>query len=277
MQHDALIAAFRQLQTNDERLTAIRALAQELTSHEWRQLQELAAARNFQTDIVGRLPVELVAEIFAHLDTSTAFWLQSVSTRWRRVLQSPQVLTNTLVPWYGYTPQLLRADYGMCKTKAEVIHAFRNGCPKHHFKIRIVGIHHRMILTEDTLILTAGAQGNSDPRILCFFNIKTWELHSMTGDARERISQTFASDQIAGFTTESRVCYVSDLEGRGKRKFRVPNNAFFQSVACRGRTVACAGCLPDHAEVYVWNYDTQQGKTFSIDFNSHLFPFPRVW
>lgn len=59
MQHDALIAAFRQLQTNDERLNAIRALAHELTSHEWRQLQDLAAARNFQTDIVGQLPVNI--------------------------------------------------------------------------------------------------------------------------------------------------------------------------------------------------------------------------
>jgi hypothetical protein len=95
-------------------------------------------------------------------------------------------------------------------------------------------------------------------------------MYTLNGDAREVIKQLFASDQIVGFTTMTNVCYVSDLEGRAKKRFTVPNMALFQSVACRGRTVACAGILEDHVLVYIWNYDSQQGRSFTIA--SHLFP-----
>jgi hypothetical protein len=277
MHHDALIAAFRQLHTNDSRLNAIEALAQELTSHEWRRLKEIAAARTFQIDIVGQLPLELVAQVFAHLDTSTPYRLQRVSRKWRHVLQSPEVLTDSLVSWYSYTPQLLRADYSLCKLKAEAIHGFRYGSPKHHCRINIEHSHGQMILKEDTLAFTIGGQNDTTARTLHLFNIDTWRLHSLNGHARERISQIFISDDIAGFTTDSHVCYVSDLEDHGKHAFRVPSTALFQAVTCRGRTVACAGCLKNHAEVYIWNYDTQQGKSFSINFSTHLFPYPKVW
>lgn len=278
MQYDALIAAFRHLHTNESRLKAIEALVHELTAQEWRQLQRLTAARTFQVDITGQLPLELVAQVFAHLDTSTPYRLQRVCRKWHHILQSPDVLTKSLILWYGDTPQIQQADYSFCRLKARSVHGFRNGIPRRHFKITKMDRNYGNItLMGDTLVFLAGIPSDAASRALRLFNIKTWTLHSLNGTARERISNFFASEQIAGFTTESHTCYVSDLEGRGKRKFRVPSTALFQSVACRGRTVTCAGCVQGHAQVYIWNYDTQQGKSFTINFNSHLFPFPRTW
>jgi hypothetical protein len=93
-------------------------------------------------------------------------------------------------------------------------------------------------------------------------------MHTLNGDARESIRQLFASDQIVGFTTASNVCYVSNFQGSGKRKFRVPNPALFQSLACRQRTVACAGTFEDHVLVYMWSYDSQQGRSLIIPFDA---------
>jgi hypothetical protein len=91
-------------------------------------------------------------------------------------------------------------------------------------------------------------------------------MHIIIGDARESIRDLFASDQIVAFTTASNVCYVSDLRGRGKKKFRVPTSVQFQSLACRQRTVACAGTFDDHVLVYIWSYDSQQGRSLTIPF-----------
>lgn len=80
MATDALIAAFRRLPT-DSRRDAIGALVGELTPYEWRTLHELTATRSFRFDIIGHLPVELVAIVFAYLGPSTPYRLQSVSTK----------------------------------------------------------------------------------------------------------------------------------------------------------------------------------------------------
>jgi hypothetical protein len=74
----AFIAAFRRLHTSDLRQEAIATLAQELNRHEWQALHNLLARRSFRFDIIGRLPVELVAHVFAYLDASDPYRLQRV-------------------------------------------------------------------------------------------------------------------------------------------------------------------------------------------------------
>jgi hypothetical protein len=205
-----------------------------------------------------------------------------VSRKWRHVLRSLDVLKQGLLAWSGPTPDLQQADYSFLKLKAKQIHAFRRGKPKHYFEIvKYKQSADQTILVNDTLIWYSakgtpqGSQDNDDAsRLLNIFNIRTWTLYSLTGDARELIYQIFASDEIVGFTTNN-ICYVSDLKGEGKKKMRVPTPILFQSLACRERTVACAGILTDHALVYIWSYDTQQGRSFTIDFGTYLFPSPR--
>lgn len=78
MASDCLVEAFARLSTTDSRRTALQALVQELTPHEWRLVHALTSTRTFQFDIVGQLPVELVSHVFSHLDTSTPWRLQHV-------------------------------------------------------------------------------------------------------------------------------------------------------------------------------------------------------
>jgi hypothetical protein len=78
----ALITAFKRL-TKHSRREALKALVEELDPYEWRTLHQATASRSFQYDIIGQLPVELVAQIFAHLDTSTPYRLQRVRQPWK--------------------------------------------------------------------------------------------------------------------------------------------------------------------------------------------------
>jgi hypothetical protein len=191
-------------------------------------------------------------------------------------LRSSDVLKQGLLAWSGPTPDLQQADYSLLELRAKNIHAFRHGKPKHYLQIvKYKESADQTILVNDTLIWYTTSENNDDAsRLLHLFNIKTWTLYSLTGDGREHIHQIFASGDIVGFTTNS-VCYVSDHKGQGKKRMRLPNPKLFQSVVCRERTVACAGILDDHALVYIWDYDTQQGTSFKIDFGTYLFPSPR--
>lgn len=74
-----LLQAFNDLPSTDSRQKALEALLNELTTYEWRSLHALTGARSFQFDIIGHLPIELVAHIFSYVDTSTPYRLQLVS------------------------------------------------------------------------------------------------------------------------------------------------------------------------------------------------------
>jgi hypothetical protein len=176
-------------------------------------------------------------------------------------LRSSAILKKSLLSWDDTLDQD-SADYRLLELRA-----------KSCFKV-VTHVPDHIILIADTLIWCAHSSGRTEDyantRMINLFDIKTWKMYTLNGEAREGIKQVFASGQIVGFTTMTNVCYVSDLQGRGKKRFTVPNMALFQSIACRDRTVACAGILKDHVLVYIWNYDGQQGRSFTIA--SHFFP-----
>jgi hypothetical protein len=289
----ALITAFKRL-TKHSRREALNALVEELDPYEWRTLHQTTASRSFQYDIIGQLPVELVAQIFAHLDTSTPYRLQrvrqpwklcesrnpanpasQVSRQWHQLLCSPDVLKKSLNSWYDDTVDLAGAEYVDCKLKAKSIHAFRHGGKPHqYFKLDMHHPNGNIVLVEDTLIFTRFSS-DYNMRIVYLFNIRTWNLHTLVGEAREKVARLFASDQIVGFTTTNNICYVSRLDGSMRKKFSLPNAALLRSITCRERTVACAGFLDGNVLVYIWNYDNQLGRSFTIDSQRGLFVSPK--
>jgi hypothetical protein len=199
-----------------------------------------------------------------------------VSRQWRHVLQSPAILTKSLCSWYGNTLNLHCAEYRLLERKAKHIHAFRHGDPKHYFIIDLHDPHGYVNLIEDTLVWSRVSRLDHTARAIYLFNISTWNLQTLHGDARERVERIFASDKLVGFTTNGTTCYVWSLQSREKRLFRVPNPALFRSVTCRGNTVACAACLDNYALVYVWDYCAQRGRSFTISYDSPLLAYPNV-
>jgi hypothetical protein len=79
MDTSGFLEAFKRLQTAESRQNALNDLIHELTPYEWRALHAITGTRSFQCDIIGQLPLELVAQIFIHLDPSAPYRLQIVS------------------------------------------------------------------------------------------------------------------------------------------------------------------------------------------------------
>ncbi|KAI4614629.1 uncharacterized protein J4E87_009429 [Alternaria ethzedia] len=251
-----------------EREKALTALTAELSPYEWRTLHATTSSRTFQFDVIGNLPVELVAQVFSHLDVAAPYRLQSVSRRWNHTLQSLHVIKASLDSWYQGTVNFQDADHALCQKKARKIHAFRSGKPRKVYKIKPEDSIDDIYLAGNSLIwqsLTFTPENRS--RNVCVLDLATWDLRFLGGEGRERIEDVFVSNEIVALTTWANICYVHELHGkRGCKKFRVPNNNYFASVACRERTVACYHIDSGFASVYIWEYDSQRGRSFDIKF-----------
>ena len=101
MTHADLLRAFGAPQTSESRREALAALFSTLSPCEWRWARSVLAARSFQCDIIGCLPIELVARIFTYLDTSTPFLLQRVSSTGNRKTCTCVELTRRRSPDVG--------------------------------------------------------------------------------------------------------------------------------------------------------------------------------
>lgn len=191
-------------------------------------------------------------------------------------MRSPDVLKKSLKPWVHSTMDLQSNGYGTYVQKARHIQAFRRGEPTKTFRINLNDPHGYVTLVEDKLIWSCVSTSDNLSRAVYLFDIRSWSLQVLNGDARETIRRLVASDQLVGFATNSNMFYVWHHASRVKRKFKLPNAALLQTITCRGNTVACAGCLEQHVLVYIWDFDTQQGKSFTIPYTSPLLAYPTL-
>ncbi len=183
-----------------------------------------------------------------------------VSKQWNRRLQSPDILKPNLSAWYHGRRDLQSADYAFCKAEAQRIHAFRTGKPKNCIKFVLQHPIKASVLVGETFIWQSATDVS---RVVFLLNLKTWNLRTVGAEARLAISSFCASDQLLVLSTLD-AFHVFTLHDLEQKKFRTPSHAFREAMSCRGRNVACAANFADYMEVYIWNYDTERGKSFQI-------------
>lgn len=156
-------------------------------------------------------------------------------------------------------------DYAFCKKAAQQIHRFRSGKPCKHYAITLNHICTDPLLIGDFLIWKKN-QGPASiaMRTAYVLNLHTWSLRTLVGEARESLRGFAASEQVVAVAASTNLCYVWDLHTSEMKKFRVPNHTYFEALTCGERTVACAAALTDEIIVYIWEFDSQLGKTFRI-------------
>lgn len=288
-QVNSLIQAFRELEPRIARKQALAALVNELTSHEWRHLEHIVSARTFQFDIIGSLPAELVIEVFSYLDIAAVYRLQvvshppiqsfipskivtygtKVSRRWNHALRNPDVVNQKLKAWYGKTlPTSVNPgedDYVVRQRQAEHIFRICTGRPYNSLSIPIPWHPSTVVVVGDHF-----AWLNRDCRVLNVFNLRTGKIWQKQSPARERFYGLKASDELIVFCTY-KSCYASTLSGDESKNFRLlkPEPA---SITCRGRTVAYGSALDtDSILIYIWDYDSGQGRSFEIPYTEQPF------
>ncbi|KAF2712231.1 hypothetical protein K504DRAFT_464309 [Pleomassaria siparia CBS 279.74] len=267
-----IVHAFKRLGSSRARQQALAALVSELDPYDHRYLKAKLDSKDFRFDIVGSLPLELVATIFAYLDTSTPYRLQCVSKLWQNKLCSTHVLKSSLNEWDGKT-NAARDEYAVCLREAKAIHRFRMGIPVKHvetswpsascaagvFTITDVLVHHHFVWV------------SPDWRALNVCDLRSVE-HPFTlcGEAREIISGVSLSEELVAFVTVKGICYVRSLDDNKRKQFRLPL-ALTRHLICRGRLVACGGFVNDVVTIYIWDFDTQSGKSFDISLEDQPF------
>ncbi|KAF2871992.1 hypothetical protein BDV95DRAFT_30635 [Massariosphaeria phaeospora] len=267
--------AFRALRGAAARREALTALLRELDPYEWRDLHAELGARAFKFDIVGTLPQELVHHIFSYLETTTPYRLQQVSKRWHGILQSTDIVKPALRAWYDGTINFKGADDAFCLQQARRMHRVRTGnltwrgkCESGSYVWKTISDD---ILIDDTFIWLDRLR-----RVLTVLDLPTMKSWEAYGDAREHILDVALSTELVAYGTTSNTCYVSDLKGGERKRFKVTNPAMFNKLHCRGRTVACAGYTKGSSSVlvYIWDIDTQCGQSFTVSI--HEQPFKRL-
>ncbi|OSS50728.1 hypothetical protein B5807_04509 [Epicoccum nigrum] len=127
----------------------------------------------------------------------------------------------------------------------------------------VIGSMHQLV--GDNLIWLA-----ADQRQIHVLNLRSMTSRAMVCDTRERIGTMIAANELVAFTAENKATvFVGELIGQGlTKKFRFINAGQKLAITCRHRTVACATLQRDHAFVYIWHFDTQQGKSFRVERNA---------
>jgi hypothetical protein len=265
MNTTTFIKSFRNLQTT-ERDTSLEALTKELTPYEWRHLHAITSTRSFQFDIIGQLPVELVAQLFQHLDTTSPYRYQIVSRRWNNTLKSLHILKASLAQWDPSTLTLQDTSYDSCLKRARRIHAFRTGNPTSILKIIPTNKISEVLLKGDHLIWLQPQNYIDTLRHAYILCLPSWTLRTVSGEAREQLRNVFASDKLVVLTTFTNTIYVHEIGGSQRRKkFRIPSKQYRENIGVRGTTVACVADLTTSTHVYIWEFCCGRGTSFKLD------------
>lgn len=199
-----------------------------------------------------------------------------MSRRWCNLLRSPDLFKPTLRIWCDDTVNLDNANYADCFRVAQCIHRVQSG------KLLEVSA------TKPFCELFVQDEGGNGPDIdpgterLCLVddflidvpfpfrhlrvtNLRTGQEWRAVADGRESVSRVAASDQLIAFwTSGSRTCYIFDFTGMRRAKLQLPPS-LNKIATCRGRIVVCGGTLNGCIELYVWESDSNKGRTIRLE------------
>lgn len=178
------------------------------------------------------------------------------------------MLKSSLHSWYDGTISLRGVDLCFCRRKARSIHAFRRPSPavppdsSLWISIAQISCASFIQLVGDNLVWLA-----QDERQIHVLNLRSMTSKVLVCETRESIGDMFVGEQLVAFTARNKgTVFVSELDGRGPvKKFRLPRPSRDFALTCRVRTVACSLHGADNTLIYIWDFDTQQGTSFSVD------------
>lgn len=222
---------------------------------EWRELKDRAATISFNCDLVGRLPVEIVALIAEHVHLSDIILLRRVSHRWRHVLSSLPVCAAALratgggnMPISDPTPVIkrrLELERGTPPQRISVPSPLRN--PMNVLKVGYSnGIY-------------AWPEGETSIALL---NLWTGRLVRLTTDNREHLIRLGLSNQLVAAISVRGYCHVWDINTEEHKEFRFASLEFSHFLV-NGTKVA----LSYGKYLVLWDFNTESAHTIQIGHN----------
>ncbi|KAK5118142.1 hypothetical protein LTR62_004189 [Meristemomyces frigidus] len=274
-----LLASFAALSTKAQHLDALKLLVLRLDSSERLAISSFIADCH---DFANRLPIEVFQHIFDFLPPSSAWTLQLVCRRWRRILGSVDFLLATL----GRLRRLPKGIPGAPEEQTlrqaiRTMQAQRLGRPFHYTSIIVpldepieqsrVGLH-SLALNDNTLAYIMKTPGRHSEVVVR--NLLTGDQHVFCGEARENIMALALSTRVLAFTTYNGALYVVDLtaaEELGPRRLRLPS-AHVRDIVANGSMVAVLLIhgTSDRASLAVYSLNNDVLRSMSFAYQRHV-------
>ncbi|KAF1986956.1 hypothetical protein K402DRAFT_420613 [Aulographum hederae CBS 113979] len=272
-----------------ERLDAV---VDGLDPYEWRYLCHKLQPRTFQYDIIGNLPIEIVALIFGHLGVSEPFIYQRVSQRWKSILSSPVVASAALSKWLTPNdPPLVGEslthlnEHDLLKLNAEHVHRLRTGRPFYHavfpsISADILNEEPGPRVTDSELQVMdlnsrylAILDGRESRNAVLLIDLRTGTTYSVTTPGRESIGYIKLTENLLAFVTYTDRGFAYDLEDHSMSLFRVIRGHSRRSPLLHGKgsVVAWSQLVPRHkhqpqtlVQVVIFDHRTQRTSDFLV-------------
>ncbi|KAJ5929665.1 hypothetical protein N7454_006615 [Penicillium verhagenii] len=236
----SILTQFGGLSTESRRLV-FHGIMDQLHRAEWRDVNLRSDRISFEYDILGKLPLEIVALIVEYLPLSDLFLLQTVSRQWRQVLSSPVIQNAAIRATIGSDMSIsdpksviqrrLRLERGKCFERTDLISPLSrdHGGP---MRTRGAGYSHGIHAW-----LSGSSQGDHRRVGVSLLNLWTGRSDIFLTENREALIELRISQFIIAALSMRGYCHVWDLQTQEHRSFRLPAIKFDHFVV-NGRNVA---------------------------------------
>ncbi|KAJ5225173.1 hypothetical protein N7468_006398 [Penicillium chermesinum] len=261
---EAILTCFRGL-PRTERRAVIHGILDGLDSSEWMSVKARTRERSY-CDILGKLPIELVALVAGNLPLVDIIKNQRVSRRWRQILSSAEVKAAAIKA--AFDPGEITVDLNkLIRQRVRI----ERGDPVSRSRCRIMPpADARMIHLDDSLWMDCTFNGvaawhrSNDRTIISLFDAKNGERSDLCSENRESLHSPAMSEALVAAVSNRGHCHVWSIVSHEYRSFRLPS-ASFTDVRVNGSNVMVAEKPSRNDSMVSWEWESGIAETRALD------------
>ncbi|KAJ5400550.1 hypothetical protein N7465_011039 [Penicillium sp. CMV-2018d] len=226
-----ILAGFMALRDNSSRRAALNEILDNLSPHEVREVKSRFETMTFQCDLLGKLPLELVAMLVKYLDLADLVLLRRVSKRWHVLLSSPIVVTAAIR--YHMGKSVIKPDFTPANLNALVKKRIRmeRGLPAVVVEVPYdsppdLGDASNRNAISCSNGVCAWIEESTERTTIFVINLPTGENGTFTTANREEFTHVHVSDTLISATSVRGYCHVWNMRNQQHKSFRIPSLRF---------------------------------------------------
>lgn len=229
-----------------------------LRRDEWRDVKGRAERMSFECDLLGQLPLEIVALIAEHMELADLILLRRVSQRWRQVLSSPSVCLAAIRATLGAMPNVDPTMWIKRRLRME------RGRPSHkiQFPSPLSPVHDTLMNLRGVGYLNgiyAWLEGSDGRTSVALLNLWTGRLTRLTTDNREQLVELRMSETLVAVISTRGFCHIWNINTEEYKNFRLSSLQFKHFLV--NETKVALG-YRDH--LVHWGFNTELAHTIPI-------------
>ncbi|KAJ5806985.1 hypothetical protein N7474_010577 [Penicillium riverlandense] len=220
----AIIASFSALSSNQARQAAYSGILDQLVLDEWREVKDRINPRIFQRDLVGSLPLEIVALIVEYWELVDIILFRRVSKRWQEVLSSSIVCRAAYRANTGTDVSSIHSPWQFTKLLEKRIRQER-GRPiiGAHIKCAQVippNVASKAVFNDGVL---AWIEEETECASVAIINLWTGKQDRFMTENRDELLLIRVSKGFLAALTIQGYCHVWNLDSHEEKSFRLPS------------------------------------------------------